>query len=99
MLGWIAWISLPSAGAGGALAVHVRPASTLRSKWTCHVLGRSADSVLLGLITVPSAKRTALFLIGPRMPSGKRRAPDHVRAWSREVRTMPHHRCRLGPTL
>src|SRR5216683_5496443 len=99
MLGWIAWISLPSADARRAPAVHVWPASTLRSKWTRHVLGRSGDSVLLGLIIVPSERRTALFLIGPRRPSGKRRAPDHVRAWSREVRTMPHHRCGLGPTL
>src|SRR5882762_8899142 len=99
MLGWIAWISRPSADTGGALTVHVRPASTLRSKWTRHVLGRSGDSVLLELTSVSSESRTGLFLIGPRMPSGRRRASDHVRAWSCEVRTMPHQRCGLGPTL
>src|SRR2546427_12029972 len=99
MLGWIAWILRAASNAGGAMAVHVRPASALRSKWMRHVLGRSGDSVLLGLIIVPSESRTGLFLIGPRMPSGRRRASDHVRPWSREVRTMPHQRCGLGPTL
>src|ERR1700730_1570428 len=98
MLGWIAGTSFPPA-ATGSPAVHVRPASVLRSKWIRHVLGRSADSVLLGLTIDPSSRRTGLFLIGPRMPAGKRRAPGHVRPPSWEVRTMPHQVWGLVPTL
>src|SRR5258708_6639780 len=99
MLGWIASISLPSAGAGGNTAVHVMPASTLRSKCTRHTLGRAVDSVLLDATIAPSGSRTGLFLIGPRMPSGSRLASLHVFPPSRDVRSMPHHSRGLGPTL
>src|SRR5262245_37449871 len=97
-LGWIASIAGPSPAAGTDV-VHVSPPSVVRSKWTRHLLGRSVDSVLLPAMSVPSESRTGLFLIGPRIPSGRRRASLHVRPLSREVRTMPHHVCGLGPTL
>src|SRR5438132_4226298 len=99
MLGWIASIGLPSAEADGNAAVHVKPASVVRSKCTRHVLGRSDDSVLLAATSVPSESCTGLFLTGPRMPSGKRRAPLQVRPPSWDVRTIPHQLCGLGPTL
>src|SRR5262245_41253890 len=99
MLGWIASIAGPSLDAGGEVVVHVEPPSVERSKWTRHTLGRSVDSVLLGARSVPSARRTGLFLIGPRMPSGNRRASLHVRPLLRDDRAMPHQRCGLGPTL
>src|SRR2546426_10358395 len=99
MPGWIALIGLPSAEADGNAAVHVRPASVVRSKCTRHVLGRSDDSVLLGATSVPSESCTGLFLMGPRTPSGKRRASAQVRPLSREVWTIPHQLSGLGPTL
>src|SRR5260221_12672851 len=99
MLGWIASIWFPSAERLGNEAVHVSPASVLRSKCTRQVLGVSGDSVLLGATIIPSRSRTGLFLMGPRMPSGKRRTPAHVRPRSRDVRTMPHHVWGLGPTF
>src|SRR4029450_11668885 len=89
----------PSVAAGGNTAVHVRPPSVVRSKCTRQTLGRSVDSVLLPAITVPSASRTGLFLMGPRMPSGRRRASLHVFPASCDVRIIPHHVCGLGPTL
>src|SRR5688500_9772978 len=98
MLGWIAWTVLPSAGPGTATAAHVAPPSVDRSKCTRHALGRSVDSVLLPLTSVPSASRTGLFLTGPRMPLGRRRGSPHVRPPSRDVRTTPHHSRGLGPT-
>src|SRR5437868_3596075 len=96
ILGWMAWSSVPSADAGGADDVQVRPPSADRSKCTRHVLGVPADSVLLPASRVPSASRTGLFLIGPRMPSGRRRASLHVRPLSREVRAIPHQVWGLG---
>src|SRR6266536_1655609 len=99
MLGWIALISLPSAETEGRATVHVRPASIVSSKCTRQALGRSVDSVLLGLRMDPSERRTGLFLMGPSMPSGKRRASVHVRPLSREALTIPHHLWGLGPTL
>src|SRR5947199_75095 len=78
---------------------HVRPPSVVRSKRTRHALGRSSDSVLLGATSVPSESWTGLFLIGPRIPSGSRRASLHARPLSPEVRTVPHHPRGLGPTL
>ena len=99
MLGWIASICVPSGGAAGTTAVQVTPASVERSKCTRHALGRVGVSVLLPATSVPSASRTGLFLIGPRMPSGRRRASLQVRPLSRDVRTMPHQVCGLGPTL
>src|SRR6266849_2674261 len=98
MLGWIALIGPPSAEADGNAAVHVTPASVVRSKGTRHVLGRSDDSVLLGAMSVPSESCTSLFLMGPSMPSGKRRASVQVSPLSREVRTIPHQLWGLGPT-
>src|SRR5438874_9988571 len=99
MLGWMASIRVPSAAAGGYAFVHVTPLSALRSKCTRQALGRSADSVLLGATSVPSESRTGLFLIGPSIPSGRRRASLHVRPLSPDVRTMPHQARGLGPTL
>src|SRR4029453_196197 len=98
-LGWIALISTPVAGAGGAVDVQVAPASVLRWKCPRPSRGRPTDSVLLGATIAPSAARTGLFLIGPRMPSGSRRASLHVFPPSREERSMPHHSEGLGPTL
>src|SRR6185295_5203372 len=98
MLGWIASIARPSAAAGTEV-VQVTPSSVVRSKWTRHLLGRSVDSVLLPARSAPSDSRTGLFLLEQRMPTGRRRASLHVRPPSREVRTMPHHVCGLGPTL
>src|SRR6266849_2960486 len=99
MLCWIALIGLPSAEADGNAAVHVTPASAVRSKCTRHVLGLSGDSVLLGATSVPSESCTSLFLIGPSMPSGRRRASLQVFPLSRELRTIPHQLWGLGPTL
>ena len=48
---------------------------------------------------VPSASCKGLFLMGPRMPSGRRRGVLHVRPSSADVITMPHHSRGLGPTL
>ena len=79
--------------------VHVLPPSVLRSKCTRHLLGCSGDSVLVGLRSVPSASRTGLFLIGPRMPSGSRVASLQVRpAVARGARHAPPLRG-LGPDL
>src|SRR5437870_12465899 len=99
MLGWMASIVASSADRSGGVAVHVNPPSVERSKCTRHLLGRSGDSVLLAATIVRSPSRTGLFLIGPRMPSGSRRALVHVRPLSGDVRVMPHHACGLGPTL
>ena len=71
--------------AGGRDTLHVLPLSRVRSKCTRHVLGVCGVSVLLGAIMVPSASRTGLFLIGPRIPSGSCRAPLHVRPSSPDV--------------
>src|SRR5439155_18448782 len=89
----------PSGEVAGATDVHVSPPSVERSKCTRQRLGRSDDSVLLPASSVPSASITGLFLIGPRMPSGNRRPSLHVRPLSRDVRTIPHQPCGLGPTL
>src|SRR5262249_43969013 len=99
MLGWIASMAFPPDAAGGDTDVHVTPPSAERSKCTRHTLGRSVDSVLLPASRVPSGSSTGLFLTGPRMPSGSRRASLHVRPPSPDVRAMPHHVCGLGPTL
>src|SRR6185295_4313950 len=99
MLGWMASIAAAPEPAGGKTLDQVVPASAVRSKCTRHLLGRSGDSVLLGAISVPSSNRTGLFLIGPRMPSGNRRPSLQVRPLSRDVRTIPHQVCGLGPTL
>src|SRR6476646_1028258 len=97
MLGWIAPIVVPSLT--GAVADQFFPPSLLHSKCTCHLLGSACDSVLDGARMVPSASCTGLFLIGPRMPSGRRRPSLHVRPPSMLVRTIPHHASGLGPTL
>src|SRR5215217_3725450 len=97
MLGWIAPIVVPSLS--GWVAVHVFPPSLLRSKCTCHRLGSECDSVLVGATMVPSASCTGLFLIGPRMPSGRRRASLQVRPPSPLVRSIPHHSSGDGPAL
>src|SRR5436190_20873608 len=98
MLGWIASIGLPSGEADGTADVHVRPPSVVRSNSTRHALGRSDDSVLLPATRLPSESCTGLFLIGPRMPSGRRRASLHVRPPSRDVRPIPNQPQGLGPT-
>src|SRR5687768_15888396 len=97
MLGCIAPIVTPSFS--GGVAIQVLPPSVLRSKCTVHLLGRSFVSLLVGERMVPSASCTGLFLIGPRMPSGRRRAALQVRPPSVLVRTSPHHVCGEGPTL
>src|SRR5688572_20614087 len=99
MLGWIASIGAALAASAGRTIVQVFPSSELRSKCTRHLLGFSGVSVLVGLISVPSRSRNGLFLIGPRMPSGRRCASLHVWPPSFDVRVMPHHVCGLGPTL
>src|SRR4030095_3629124 len=88
-----------SAGAAGCAVVHVTPRSVVRSKWTRHAFSGTADSVLLGASTEPSAIRTGLFLMGPRIPSGSRRASLHADPLPRDVRIIPHHSRRLAPTL
>src|SRR5688572_1597229 len=95
-LGCIASIAAPP---DGREIVQVWPLSWLRSKWIRHVLGVSGVSVLLGAMIVPSAKRTGLFLMGPRIPSGSRLGVPQVRPESEDVRTMPHHARGFGPTL
>src|SRR5687767_1060094 len=97
MLGWIAAMVRPSLS--GGVAVHVLPPSLLRSKCTRQRLGSSSVSVLVGETMVPSASCTGLFLIGPRMPSGRRRASLHVRPPSVLVRSIPHQASGDGPTL
>ena len=100
MLGWMASMGAARrrspADATRSMSCRCR---VLRSKCTRHVLGVCGVSVLLGAMMVPSASRTGLFLIGPRIPSGSRRASLHVRPSSADVRTMPHHSRGLGPTL
>src|SRR5262249_27140584 len=99
MLGWIASIGAPSADGNDGMAVHVDPPSVERSQCTRQLLGRAGDSVLLPATIVTSLRRTGLFLIGPRMPSGRRRTLVHVRPLSGDVRLRPHHVCGLRPTL
>src|SRR5207247_5597068 len=99
MLGWMASIRLRSVATGGYAVVHVTPPSIVRSKCTCHALGSWLDSVLLGATIVSSESRTGLFLMGPRKPSGRRRALVHVCPLSPEVRTLPHTPRGLGPAL
>src|SRR6476646_9021546 len=97
MLGWIAPIVVPSLS--GAVADQFLPPSVLHSKCTCHLLGSACDSVLDGATMVPSASCTGLFLIGPSMPWGSRRAALQVRPLSVLVRSSPHHSSGDGPTL
>ncbi len=85
--------ALPSLS--GGVVVQVVPWSELRSKCT----RQPSCSVLLGQRRSPSVSCTGLFLIGPRMPSGKRRAAPQVRPLSCEVRSMPHQVPGEGPTL
>ena len=62
--------------------------------------GMAAEpSVLVPARMSPFFSCTGLFLIGPRMPSGRRRAADQVVPPSVEVLNSPHQRCGLGPTL
>src|SRR5258706_16252937 len=97
MLGWIALIVRPSLS--GGVALQVCSPSLLRSKCTCHFVGFSGVSTLVGQRMSPLASWTGLFLIGPRMPSGRRRAVLHVWPPSADVLISPHHFCGLGPTL
>jgi hypothetical protein len=80
----------------GPMTSHVLPASRERSKWTRQP---SVPSVLDGDSHAPSLRTTGLFLIGPRTPSGRRRASLQVRPPSAELFTMPHHLLGDGPTL
>src|SRR5258708_9487394 len=72
MLGWIASIARASGELEGNAVVHVRPSSTLRSKWMRHRLGCSLDSFLLDATTVPSGSFPPFFFIVPRNASGER---------------------------
>ena len=47
----------------------------------------------------PFSNWTGLFLMGPKMPSGRRSGSDQVFPPSAEVITIPHHSWGLGPTL
>jgi hypothetical protein len=48
---------------------------------------------------VPSASWIGLFLIGPRMPSRRRRGSVQLSPPSVDAVTMPHQVEGLGPTL
>ena len=90
MLGWIASIGFRRLAAGGA---HDGPrlaavGRALEVDAPARPLGRLGAARAM---SVPSASWTGLFLIGPRMPSGRRRASHHVCPPSRDVRTIPHH--------
>lgn len=80
----------------GAVAVQVWPPSEERSKCTRQP---SWPSVLVPETMSPFASWTGLFLIGPKIPSGNRRASDQILPSSFEVLTMPHQVLGLGPTL
>src|SRR5688572_23344617 len=97
MLGWIALIVRPSFRK--SVFVQVFPRSGVRSKRTLHLLGFSVVSSLVGQRMSPFASCTGLFLIGPRMPSGSRRAALQVCPPSVDVFNSPHHCDGLGPTL
>ena len=56
-------------------------------------------SELEGQSSVPSASRTGLARIGPRIPSGRRWAFDHVFPPSPDFISIPHQRDGVGPTL
>jgi hypothetical protein len=80
----------------------------------CHVLPRSVERSILrnqrffsgvptsrldGASQLPSRVTNILFLIGPRMPSGRRVGGLQWRPPSVEVMTMPHQSRGLGPIL
>src|SRR5215510_4864272 len=92
-VGWITPNSLPSFIA--SVRFHVLPRSAVRSKCTRQAL----SSVLDGQRSSPSPSSTGLFLIGPAIPSGKRRGLLQVFPPSSEVISIPHHSLGLGPTL
>src|SRR5438045_3360586 len=91
--GWIASIVLPSLRF--SVLVQHWPKSRLSSMWT----NQPPCSVLDPQSNVPSARSTGLFLIGPRIPCGRRRGFDQLLPWSSEVISMPHHFSGLWPTL
>src|SRR4051812_24552939 len=95
MLGWIALSD--SSCSTNAVARHVLPPSVLRSKYTRQP--SALLSMLLGERMSPLLSRTGLFLIGPRIPSGRRIASLHVAPLSSLVFTTPHHVLGLWPTL
>ena len=79
----------------GPIRSQVAPRSAERSRWT----RQPSCSLLEGLSQEPSASSIGLFLIGPRMPSGRRRGSDQVVPPSSEAMTSPHQRLGLRPTL
>src|SRR5438874_54348 len=97
MLGWIA--SGESAASQVSIFFHVLPPSFDASKCTRQFGLSLLFSVLDGQRMVPSANSTGLFLIGPRKPSGRRRASLQVLPSSVLVRNMPHQDLGSGPTL
>src|ERR1043166_8372852 len=98
MAGWMASSSGPLGGAG-CTTVQVRPESALSSKCTRQRGTESALSVLLPLTMRPLGSRTGLFLMGPRIPSGRRVGAVQDRPPSCDAIHMPHQRAGLGPTL
>jgi hypothetical protein len=52
-----------------------------------------------GQSSAPSSSSIGLFLIGPRMPRGRRTGGDQLRPPSLERVSMPHQQRGLGPTL
>ena len=89
----MAAMALPSLTA--SVRIHVRPRSPVRSKWTRQPL----SSLLEGHSRSPLASCTGLFLIDPKVPSGKRRGGDQVRPPSSLVMSIPHHVLGEGPAL
>src|SRR5579871_4634192 len=85
--------SLPSLSE--SVFVQVAPRSGVRSRW----MRQPEFSVLDGQSSSPLASWIGLFLIGPRMPSDRRRGGDQVLPPSSEVVIMPHQPPGLGPTL
>ena len=78
-----------------AASARCAPWSAVRSRWQ----RQNSASVLDGQSSAPSGSSTGLFLIGPRMPRGRRSGADQLRPPSCERISMPHQRRGLGPTL
>lgn len=94
----MASIDLPSP-IGGSDLLHVRPMSTVRSKYKRHAGVLPSASVLEGHKMDPSGNWIGLFLTGPRNPSGRRRPGDQALPPSSELRSMPHQVLGSGPIL
>src|SRR6266498_1046469 len=89
LFGWnktVGWMAPNScAELSGPVFVQVAPRSEVRSRWT----RQPSCSVLEGQSNVPSRSAMGLFLIGPKMLSGRRRGAPQVLPPSAEVMSMP----------